>query len=116
MRLLKVLLRGVGYLSNRNVYEVPDKAQKIVEDCLKKWSKEFVLDKWNRNSNKRKNKFKKPESLYEQYFKKNKIMELMHGKNKRLSYTVSNYIDRNLQYLLPECILVCLLFVFNSCN
>tara|TARA_B100001989_G_scaffold215082_1_gene165479 strand:- start:398 stop:685 length:288 start_codon:yes stop_codon:yes gene_type:complete len=69
MRLLKSALRGVGYLSNRNTYEVPDKAQKIVEDCLKKWSKEFVYDKWNRNS-KKKNKNHNSENLYEQYFKK----------------------------------------------
>ena len=69
MRLLKSALRGVGYLSNRNTYEVPDKAQKIVEDCLKKWSKEFVYDKWNKSSKKAEN-LNKPESLYDQYFKK----------------------------------------------
>ena len=94
MRLLKSALRGVGYLSNRNTYEVPDKAQKIVEDCLKKWSKEFVYDKWNRNSKK---KIKiKIQKIFMSSILKNKIRELMHLNKKRLSYTVGSYIDRTL--------------------
>ena len=69
MRLLKSALRGVGYLSNRNTYEAPDGAQKVIETRLREWSKEFVYDKWNRNS-KKKNKNQNSENLYEQYFKK----------------------------------------------
>ncbi len=69
MRLLKSALRGVGYLSNRNTYEAPDGAQKVIETRLREWSKEFVYDKWNRNS-KKKNKNRNSENLYEQYFKK----------------------------------------------
>ena len=45
------------------------KENDILEDCLKKWSKEFVYDKWSRNS-KKKNKNQNSENLYEQYFKK----------------------------------------------
>lgn len=69
MRLLKSALRGVGYLSNRNTYEAPDGAQKVIETRLREWSKEFVYDKWNRNL-KKKNKNQNSENLYEQYFKK----------------------------------------------
>ena len=69
MRLLKSALRGVGNLSNSNVYEIPDDAKRIIETEVRKWTKEFVTDKWNRSENKRKNK-DKSESLYEQYFKK----------------------------------------------
>ena len=36
---------------------------------MKEWSKEYVLDKWNKSSKKVEN-LKKPESLYDQYFKK----------------------------------------------
>ena len=45
MRLLKSALKGVGYLSNRNTYEAPDGAQKVIETRLREWSKEFVYDK-----------------------------------------------------------------------
>ena len=69
MRLLKSALRGVGNLSNSNVYEIPNDAKRIIETEVRKWTKEFVTDKWNRSENKRKNK-DKSESLYEQYFKK----------------------------------------------
>ena len=69
MSLLKSALRGVGNLSNRNVYEVPSDAKKVIESKLREWSKEFVYDKWNRNS-KKKNKNQNSENLYEQYFKK----------------------------------------------
>ena len=50
MRLLKSALRGVGNLSNRNVYEIPDTAKKIIENEIKKWTKELVYDKWNKSS------------------------------------------------------------------
>ena len=69
MSLLKSALRGVGNLSNRNVYEVPSDAKKVIESKLREWSKEFVYDKWSRNS-KKKNKNHNSENLYEQYFKK----------------------------------------------
>ncbi len=69
MSLLKSALRGVGNLSNRNVYDVPDNAKNVIERKLKDWSKEFVLDKWNRSS-KKAEKLKKPESLYDQLFNK----------------------------------------------
>mgnify|MGYP001164892327 FL=1 len=69
MSLLKSALRGVGNLSNRNVYEIPDGAKKIIESKMREWSKEYVLDKWNKSSKKVEN-LKKPESLYDQYFKK----------------------------------------------
>ena len=69
MRLLKSALRGVGNLSNSNVYEIPSDAKRIIETEVRKWTKEFVTDKWNRSENKRKNK-DKSESLFEQYFKK----------------------------------------------
>jgi hypothetical protein len=69
MRLLKSALRGVGNLSNRNVYEYPDGAKKKIESLLREWSKEYVLDKWNKSSKKIETS-RKPESLYEQYFKK----------------------------------------------
>tara|TARA_Y100000996_G_C22486393_1_gene628402 strand:- start:20 stop:307 length:288 start_codon:yes stop_codon:yes gene_type:complete len=69
MRLLKSALRGVGNLSNRNVYEIPDGAKKIIESQLKEWSKEYVFDKWNKSSKKIET-LRKPESLYDQYFKK----------------------------------------------
>ena len=69
MSLLKSALRGVGNLSNRNVYEVPSDAKKVIESKLREWSKEFVYDKWNKSSKKVEN-LKKPESLYDQYFKK----------------------------------------------
>ena len=69
MRLLKSALRGVGNLSNRNVYEIPDTAKKIIENEIKKWTKELVYDKWNRSS-KKADKQNKPESLYDQYFRK----------------------------------------------
>ena len=45
MSLLKSALRGVGNLSNRNVYEVPSDAKKVIESKLREWSKEFVYDK-----------------------------------------------------------------------
>ena len=63
------ILRGVGNLSNRNVYEVPSDAKKVIEGKLREWSKEFVYDKWNKSSKKAEN-LNKPESLYDQYFKK----------------------------------------------
>ena len=69
MSLLKSALRGVGNLSNRNVYEVPSDAKKVIEGKLREWSKEFVYDKWNKSSKKAEN-LNKPESLYDQYFKK----------------------------------------------
>ena len=69
MSLLKSALRGVGNLSNRNVYEIPDSAKKIIENEIKKWTKELVYDKWNRSS-KKADKQNKPESLYDQYFRK----------------------------------------------
>ena len=69
MRLLKSALRGVGNLSHRNVYEIPDTAKKSIEREIKAWTKEFVYDKWNRSS-KKTDKQNKPESLYDQYFKK----------------------------------------------
>ena len=69
MSLLKSALRGVGNLSNRNVYDIPNDAKRVIESKLREWSKEFVYDKWNKSS-KKAEKLNKPESLYDQYFKK----------------------------------------------
>ena len=69
MSLLKSALRGVGNLSNSNVYDIPDKAKEVISNKLRKWSKEYVYDKWNRSS-KKKNTQNKTSSLYEQDFKK----------------------------------------------
>ena len=42
MSLLKSALRGVGNLSNSNVYDIPDKAKEVISTKLRKWSKEYV--------------------------------------------------------------------------
>jgi len=69
MGLLKSALRGVGNLSNRNVYDIPDKAKEIIEKKIREWTKEFVYDKWNKSS-KKVDRNRKTETLFKQYFKK----------------------------------------------
>ena len=43
MRLLKSALRGVGNLSNRNVYEYPDGAKKKIESHKQRFKKAIIF-------------------------------------------------------------------------